>query len=575
MKSLEFRDGQIYINGTRTLMKAGEFHYFRINRELWEPGLEKLKNAGMNVIASYVPWIWHEFEENKYDFVGKTDSRRDLLGFLDLVKKKGFAFMFRPGPYINAEYNGQGVPLWVGEHYPETIAKRPDGKLDGGPYWYTPTWNHPKYMELVKKWYATVFDAVSQYLGDPIVSVQLDNEIGVPYLNKIGVIDFNPVAISRFREWLIKKYNNIATLNAVWRTKYRSFEQILPPKKPVNPAAATDWQMFLDDEGIIFLTELKKIVRELNVNLPFSINEPSIVIAPMNSLKKAEFADIYGYDIYLKMSTEKVPFDMTFGDSIMPAMFLAIKKKEHPLASLEFGAGWFNPRTYQHKCYFAQTLIDSLAHGMKGMVLYVAHDCVEATGHIYAYDSIVRHDGSLGYKYKQYMDIYGAIEKYREEFLDSSLITDGSGIVFYYGNQYMLPGEYTKSGQLNPNKFRLKFGWAGLLAAEYLSGYRPEFVAIEKEMDLSKYPVLFFPSLGFVAPDIYKKLLNYVQNGGTLVTSPIVPRFDLYGNPLDTHDLFPAELVKEQIIGGMRIYLSIVKKMISYGIKGTIRKTIK
>ena len=59
------------------------------------------------------------------------------------------------------------------------------------------------------------------------------------------------------------------------------------------------------------------------------------------------------------------------------------------------------------------------------------------------------------------------------------------------------------------------------------------------------------------------------------MTVPRVPTKDLHGNPLDTKELYPATLTGESWPGAKRIYLSIIKKMISYGLKGTIRKTIK
>ena len=83
--------------------------------------LEKLKNAGINTISSYIPWSWHEFSENIFDFDGHTHPRRDLISFLELLKKYDFYFIARPGPYIYAEFKGYGVPDWVRKKYPEVL----------------------------------------------------------------------------------------------------------------------------------------------------------------------------------------------------------------------------------------------------------------------------------------------------------------------------------------------------------------------------------------------------------------------------------------------------------------------
>ncbi len=44
-----------------------------------------------------------------------------------------------------------------------------------------------------------------------------------------GFMDYSPVAIEAFRNWLKEKHGDIATLNARWGSEHESFEQITPP----------------------------------------------------------------------------------------------------------------------------------------------------------------------------------------------------------------------------------------------------------------------------------------------------------------------------------------------------------
>ena len=41
----------------------GEFHYFRYAREDWKTELLKMKAGGIELVATYVPWLCHEEEE--------------------------------------------------------------------------------------------------------------------------------------------------------------------------------------------------------------------------------------------------------------------------------------------------------------------------------------------------------------------------------------------------------------------------------------------------------------------------------------------------------------------------------
>jgi len=64
------KDGAFTLEGRRRFLFDGELHYFRVRPELWRSGLERLKAAGMNAVSTYIPWVWHEPEEGRFDFTG-------------------------------------------------------------------------------------------------------------------------------------------------------------------------------------------------------------------------------------------------------------------------------------------------------------------------------------------------------------------------------------------------------------------------------------------------------------------------------------------------------------------------
>jgi len=68
-------------------IQAGEFHYFRTPRAEWRQRLELLKQAGFNAVASYIPWLWHQVEEDLTDLDGHSHSMRDLAGFWIWLQK--------------------------------------------------------------------------------------------------------------------------------------------------------------------------------------------------------------------------------------------------------------------------------------------------------------------------------------------------------------------------------------------------------------------------------------------------------------------------------------------------------
>lgn len=161
------------------MFRACEIHYFRVPRERWELMLLRAGQFGADTISTYIPWGFHEPEEGRVDLTGSTDARRDLAAFVDLVAAFGFGFVAKPGPFVDAELLGGGVPLWLPERYPETVARRWNGDAFPHSDSHVPRCSvrDPRYVELVGRW----FDAVAPILRDAqdrgfLTAVQVDNE---------------------------------------------------------------------------------------------------------------------------------------------------------------------------------------------------------------------------------------------------------------------------------------------------------------------------------------------------------------------------------------------------------------
>ncbi|WP_405590479.1 beta-galactosidase [Streptomyces sp. NBC_01190] len=104
-------DGYSYlVDGKRTYLWAGEFHYFRLpSQDLWLDVLQKMKAAGFNAVSLYFDWGYHSPAPGVYDFTGV----RDVDKLLDMADQLGIYVIARPGPYINAEVDGGGFPGWL------------------------------------------------------------------------------------------------------------------------------------------------------------------------------------------------------------------------------------------------------------------------------------------------------------------------------------------------------------------------------------------------------------------------------------------------------------------------------
>jgi len=62
------------IDGKRTYIWSGEFHYYRLpSPDLWRDVLQKMKAAGFNAASIYFDWAYHSPKPGVYDFTGVRD----------------------------------------------------------------------------------------------------------------------------------------------------------------------------------------------------------------------------------------------------------------------------------------------------------------------------------------------------------------------------------------------------------------------------------------------------------------------------------------------------------------------
>ena len=205
MNSFSVKDGHFWLDGQPQLIEAGEFHYFRTPKDQWPHRLGLLKEAGLDTVATYIPWLWHELDEGVTDLDGHSHPMRDLAGFLDLAADMGFLIIPRPGPYIMAETINEGIPPWLFRRYPQAAFISQDEKVQN-----LASYLHPDFLACVKKWYAAVLAVLAPRQvtrGGRIIMWQMDNEMGMAHWVR-NIFDINPDTLARFAAYLRRTYGD-------------------------------------------------------------------------------------------------------------------------------------------------------------------------------------------------------------------------------------------------------------------------------------------------------------------------------------------------------------------------------
>ncbi|ONK72499.1 uncharacterized protein A4U43_C04F20060 [Asparagus officinalis] len=129
---------------------------------MWEGLIQKAKDGGLDVIQTYVFWNGHEPSPGNYYFEG----RYDLVRFIKTVQKAGLYVHLRIGPYVCAEWNFGGFPVWL--KYVPGISFRTDNE----PFKNAMQGFTQKIVQMMKS------ESLFESQGGPIILSQIENEYG-------------------------------------------------------------------------------------------------------------------------------------------------------------------------------------------------------------------------------------------------------------------------------------------------------------------------------------------------------------------------------------------------------------
>lgn len=172
--NVTFDNKSLLINGKRTFIISGAFHYFRLpHRSLWKDRFKKMKECGLNAADIYFPWHYHSPEEGQYDFSGP----RDVDAVMDEAEAAGLYLICRAGPYCCAEIDAGGFPGWLLTTKDVILRCRKDGQ-----FVYS-----EKYLHYVRQWYSHILPKIAK--RENLILFQIENEYNpLPYSK--GLVGF-------------------------------------------------------------------------------------------------------------------------------------------------------------------------------------------------------------------------------------------------------------------------------------------------------------------------------------------------------------------------------------------------
>ncbi len=569
---IEIRDKQIIIDGAPRLIISGEIHYFRLRRHEWEDRILKLKAAGGNTVASYIPWLCHELEGGEIDLDGHTRPELDLGAFIDLCAEHGMYFFARPGPFIMAEMKNEGIPYRLYEDHPELV---PVG-WDGAPALVrTLDYLAPAFLAAARGWYCHVIPVIARRRigngrkggnggnGGNVIALQLDNEIGMlswvtnaPDLTDFVIADFHDWLTARDGEGDRATYGNAIDDPAAFAALVRS------PGAGIAGNLMRDLGHYMRNRFARYVAELRGYAEEFGMSgIPYIVNVHGtegggggsfpIGISQLYESYTQAPGYLAGSDHYLGELTGVNAPDLY----LMNAFMEAVNLPDQPLTSVEFEAGEgdygssLSARLDPAAADFKLRL--SIAQGNRLINYYLftggvnyrldrvtgdGNDRISFTGERHGTNAPISPAGAENYtlpRLARTNRMLGALDAFvgaaNEErdgvevgFIPDYWMTES----VYRGNEVM--------GEIVDNLKRHRFGGPGGIMARAMMHLRYRYTALDiqnRSLDVASTPVLALASARYMAEAVQRKLVDWLQAGGRLFLHGEVPLFDLTGQP--------------------------------------------
>ncbi len=545
MEPIQFSPSCFSSGGKPFYLLSGEFHYFRVPKRDWRTRMQLFKKAGGNCLATYVPWLLHEPVEGSFRFEG--EDWLDLEGFLQMAGEEELYVIARPGPYQYSELVYHGLPGWLIQNYPQILARTVHGKTIAHA---SVSYTYPLFLEKVRRWFNAVCPILARYTlsqGGPIAFTQIDNEI-IGIHEWYGSLDYHPVSMGigrvdgKYPRFLQQRYGAIEALNATYGRNYPSFKSVRPiPRK--DPAAAVrirkDYFDFYLGTIADYAQTLVEMMRASGIDTPIIHNSgnPGMNAYFLETGQRLGSAFVLGSDHYYNL-------DQTWPQNNPTPQYAArvfvslemLRLMGYPPSVLEIPGGSASHWPPVTPNDAKTTYLTNLAFGMKGSNYYIFTGGPNPPGagqntDSYDYGAGIGANGEIRPLCKAQKDFGEFVH------VHPHLLTGERRCDFRIAMDF----EHARSEQYwserGPFLFSNVDAWQflrkGVLSSALCASLSPSFVNLSADdwIGDTRTPVVVATSVS-MSEEKQRRVIQFLQNGGKAVLTPVTPNLDENLQPL-------------------------------------------
>ena len=498
----------------------------------WEQDAELMVAAGVNVVRmGEFAWGLCEPEEGKYDF--------DWLGrAMDVMGKAGIKVVL--GTPTAAP------PVWLAKKYPEILPVDREGRTLYEGTRRACCLNSDVYWDFSKR----IVKAMATALGKhpQLIAWQIDNSIG----GHLTESSFNDQTRRDWQSWLKAKYETIERLNDQmglrhWSQTVTDWDQVpMPRHAPTlhNPALALDWMRFGSDTILAFVKMQVDLLHELTPNCPVTTNLRALR-RTFDHFDVAQALDFVAVDSNATIKTKSSEMACELD------MMRSLKKTGIKMPDGEEGFWVIEQKAGQVNWQEVNSLVrpqvvrlftyQLISRGATGVLFFRWRQ--PRIGSEKFYGAVLPHNGRKDSR------TYKEISQLGDEMKLLAPAIKGTKVVADVCILYSHDNDWAMQQPMQPNRhFNLRDH-----VQLFYNGLHHRNIAVDfarPTEDLSKYKLVFAPSLHLMAGGEADLLKLYVQNGGTLVGTCNTGLVDEHhiapegGYPHDLTDMFGMEVLE-------------------------------
>jgi len=505
---------------------AVELHYFRVDKRYWSICFERIKKAGFRILSTSVPWNLHQGVNKDIDFTGFSDSRKDLIVFLELAREFGFKVILRPGPWIAGQWPNGGLPKFLfsdlkilaRDSKGQEISLPDDYGVPGG---YLPSYLHPHFQHFLHTYFKNFIETTKNYIypRGPVFMVELDYETSFGRYLDPASADYNPEVLSKhYSAFLMSRYDDIKKLNQQYRCKESDFESIEPPRDFAKLDIkefphAFDWLRFREYILQTYVSTLEELFKSYTVEPLFfrSLYFRPGDLLPSFSLVNDETEAMLGTNVFpegtyfdLAQKGRYLDGEYSFGWASAFTSGKAATERELKAGLPDYPAGL--RRFY---------LVAGLASGFRGINHYMFVDRDHWHG------APLESDGTI-------TDGYEVIKNFNAAILNSKHYElERMSKICIIGNRQYQWLKYFKDPK--------QFDYVSELVSDSVNGFCRDLMRLKLDYDiretlvpekLKKYDLVFIPVAEFMSGEMQEGIVELLKSGVNVILCGLLPKYD-------------------------------------------------